>query len=123
MKKYFMWIATDAYGEEPMKAPYYASDVEKIGKKFYHSLNDILKMDISDSTKARLRNAAVGGRIKIHDLHANGDLYAVCIDQNNIPMIKKYHQNSIRISKLSDQIDRIKEANLYFEKLLKRRKR
>lgn len=70
--KLFMWY--DSSDNKPWAGPHYYGDENLIGKKLYHTLDDLLKTSISDSIKKRLSGAKIGTRIKIHYLHSSGDL-------------------------------------------------
>jgi len=71
-KKLFMWY--DSGNNEPYAGPHYYNDEKLIGKNLYYCLDDMLKMNISDYLKKRLKGAKIGTQIKIHYLHSSGDL-------------------------------------------------
>lgn len=68
----FMWYDSGRNG--PCYGPHYSGDERLIGKRLYHSLDDLLKINLSDSIKKRLKSAKIDTKIKIHYLHSNGDL-------------------------------------------------
>jgi hypothetical protein len=97
--KIFVWYDSSCY--EPIYGPHMYGDVKTIGKKLCHTLDDLLKMDISESLKKRLTGAKIGSNIKIHYLHSNGNL-----------MVKRI--NPEYATTLND-IDRINKENIEME--------
>jgi len=79
--KYFMWY--DSGDNKPWYGPHYYSDVDIIGKKLYHTLDELLKTSISDSIKKKLKGAKLGTKIKIHYLHSSGNLMVKRIDEDS----------------------------------------
>jgi hypothetical protein len=78
-EKIFMWY--DSGDNIPCYGPHNYFDEQKIGKKLHHSLDDMLKMNISNSLKKRLTKAKIGTKIKIQYLHSSGDLMVMRIDE------------------------------------------
>lgn len=120
-QKIFMWFATNSYGEQPWQGPHYQTDVDKIGKKLYHNLRDLLKMDISDAMKKKLQNAKPGKKITLHSLHANGNLMLKCLSETKVKQVKeldklkkKSYRANLRAKELSSEYEK------QFSKILKR---
>jgi len=82
--KFFVWYDSDRRHDEPMYGPYMIYDEKLIESKYYHSLDDLLKINISDSLKKRLISAKVGTSIKISYLHSAGNLMVKCISKEDV---------------------------------------
>ncbi len=89
-KKYFMWYDS---GRGITYGPHHFHDENLIGKKLYHSLEDLLKTTISDSIKKRLISAKPGTKIKVHYLHRGGDLMLKRIDESQVAIIDQLENN------------------------------
>jgi hypothetical protein len=85
--KYFAWY--DDSNNTPYYGPHMRADEQIIGKKLYHTLDDLLKMDISESIKKRLKGAKIGSKIKIHYLHSNGDLMVKRINPEDVLILEQ----------------------------------
>jgi hypothetical protein len=105
--KYFMWY--DNYNNEPCHGPHYYCDVNKIGKKYYHTLDELLKTSISDSIKKRLIGAKIGTKIKIHYLHSNGDLMVKRVDENQMKILDTLTKSTKEWSKINEKLNQIEE--------------
>ena len=98
-KKYFMWYDS---GRGPTYGPHYYGDSEKIGKSLYHSIDDLLKIDVSESLKKRLVSAKPGTKIKVHYLHSAGNLMLKCLSPEEVERVmslKILHDKVEKISK------------------------
>jgi len=105
--KYFMWF--DSYNNEPCYGPHYYCDVDKIGKKYYHTLEDLLKTRISESLKKKLSGAKIGTKIKIHYLHLNGNLMVKRIDENQVKILDTLTKSTKEWSKVNEKLNEIEE--------------
>lgn len=91
-----MWFLDGAYGEEPWHGPHYHEDVKKIGFKSSHKLEDLLKMEIEESTKRKLRQARPGQCIAIQPFSANSELMVKCLSDKQITQFRML--DSTRVS-------------------------
>ena len=71
----------------PILGPYYHYEV--IGKKYYHTLEDLLTINIPDSIKKRLTSAKIGSKIKLMKFHSCGDLMLMRIDDKQTEYLDK----------------------------------
>jgi len=91
-EKLFMWY--DSGGRDhrypyPILGPYMSYDNKLIGEKYYHTLEDLLKIYLSDSIKKKLMSAKIGTKIKIMRLHSSGDLMVMRIDDTQREYLDK----------------------------------
>ena len=103
--KYFMWY--DSGHNEPFRGPHYYCDVDIIGKKYYHTLNELLKTSISDSIKKKLTGAKLGTKIKIHYLHLNGNLMVKRIDENQVKILDNLNKSTKEWSTVNEKLNQI----------------
>ena len=90
-EKYFVWYDSGHNGL--IYGPHMSYDVTLIGKSMYHSLTDLLKMNISESIKKRLSSSKVGTSVKISYYHSNGNLMVKCIDSSELGNVMIIHEN------------------------------
>lgn len=88
-QKTFMWVLEGAYGEEPARGPYYHEHTKKIGSKMSHTLEDILKLEIEESTKRKLRQARPGQMISFSPVSSTSELYLKCLSDKQIKQLKQ----------------------------------
>jgi len=105
-KKYFMWYDSGRL-KCPRYGPHYCDDIDKIGEKLYHTLDELLKMHTpSDSLKKKMIGAKLETRIKMHRLHSNGDLMIRRIDEKQVELLdelqKNYNERQILEKKLKE---------------------
>jgi len=74
-EKLFMFYDSDDRNPHPEKGPYHYGDYIKIGQKFYHTLEDLMKTHYSEAVKKRLSTAKMGTKIKLFKFHSCGDYY------------------------------------------------
>jgi hypothetical protein len=106
-KKFFMWY--DSGHDAPCYGPHYYYDEQLIGKKLYHSLEDMLKMSISEALKKRLNGAKIGTKIKMHYLHSNGNLMVKRIDEKEVKQLDE-------LDKMNDEWTKIIKKQYLLEK-------
>ena len=104
-KRIFMWY--DSGDNEPFYGPWMYGDSELIGKKLYHPLDELLKMNISDSIKKKLKSAKIGTKVKIHYLHSSGDLMVKRIDENQSKILDQLSDSTAKYSALNKQMDEV----------------
>lgn len=99
-----MWYTTGAYRAEVCKGPYYDSHTKKIGRKSYHTLSELLKLDLEDSVKKNLIKARPGSRVFFLDYCSTGSLMLKCITKEKLKSLKKldtlYKKIAIKQSEL-----------------------
>lgn len=106
----FMWY--DSSDNRPVYGPYYYSDVEKIEKKLYHRLGELLLMNISDTLKKRLNGARIGTSIKIHYWHSNGDMMVKRITREQVDLLDKLTDLNAELSKIALETKVLKEDQM-----------
>ncbi len=117
--KYFMWYDSDDRRQHPTYGPHYSSDIKIVGgAKCYHSLEQMLQMNISDSLKKRLINCKIGTKIKIHYLHSEGDLMVKCISSKEVVILDEYMENNNKIKSLEEQVRKIESEQIILIKKL-----
>ena len=116
--KIFMWYDSDnrhgiCYG------PHYYGDEQKIGKRLYHNLDELLQMNVSDSLKKRLVSAKPGTKIKVHRLHSNGDLMLKRLNSDEVESVKyleklhkEYNKINQQLGAVEDSIDKVEKKLL-----------
>lgn len=123
-KKYFMWY--DSEGEHdyqrggPCYGPHYAVDEELIGKKLFHSLEDLLKTKatFSESIKKRLINSKVGTKIKVHYLHRSGNLMLRRVSEEELKIISRLEEIYNKERELNSEINKLElESEVIRKKL------
>lgn len=103
---------------KPYYGPHYYGDEQKIGKKTYHTLDELLKIGLSNSVRKRLKGAKIGSEIKAHRLHANGDLMLVRITEDQKVLLDEYMEVVGEIVKLGKKMNKLnKETTLICEKI------
>lgn len=109
-QKYFMWYDNDDYRGGPFFGPHYTGDVELIGKKLFHSLDDLLKTKatFSESTKKRLMSAKPGTKIKAHYLHSSGDLMVKRISEKEVNLLLQLEKSYDNMQELEKELNKIK---------------
>lgn len=118
--KFFMWYDSDDHKMGPCYGPHYYGDQAKIGKKLYHNLEELLKMNIPDSLKKRLQGAKVGTKIKIHYLHSCGNLMVRRISTEEVSELNMLEKLNKQISDMQKEIFKLEEErNLIKTKLFK----
>ena len=90
-EKLFVWY--DSGDHRMIYDPHMLYDQKLIGKSFYHSLTDLLKMNISDSIKKRLSSSKIGTSVKISYYHSQGDIMVKRIDPTELGNVMKLHEN------------------------------
>lgn len=88
-QKVFMWVLEGAYGEEPSYGPYYHEHTKKIGNKPAHTLEDLLKLEIEESTKRKLRQARPGQMISFSPISSTSELYLKCLSDKQKKQFKQ----------------------------------
>lgn len=108
-QKYFMWYDSDDYRGGPCYGPHYAVDEKLIGKKLFHSLDDLLKTKstFSESTKKRLISAKPGTKIKAHYLHSSGDLMVKRISEKEVNLLLQLEKSYDNIQELKIELNKI----------------
>lgn len=115
--KFFMWYDSSRK-DWPICGPHYYGDAKLIGKKCYHSLEELLKMSIADSLKKRLISAKIGTRIKVHYLHSCGDLMLKRIDDDQVKALNEAIKIDEEISALNEKAESLKKnRNSFLHKL------
>ena len=99
-----MWLDTGREGDY-MYGPHYAGDVKEIKKRLYHSMDDLLLINISVALKKRIKGAKIGTIIKLHKLHSNGNLAIKCIDSIQLAELKKIEQINSEVEYLQHKIN------------------
>ena len=94
-----MWFSTGAYETSIYPGPHYVNDQKKIGRKITHTLEELLKMDVEDSIKKKLKNAKPGHSVFINNLYASGDLYVKRLREEEIEAVKKFREINNEVSK------------------------
>lgn len=102
-----MWFATGAYGKEIWPGPHYFSDIDKIGRKLTHTLDELLLMDVSDSIKNKLSKAEPGSSVLIHNLHANGDLYVKRLRDEQLETVEILKKVKDDLTAAIDKVNKI----------------
>lgn len=102
--RYFMWYDTDYRSRGADYGPHYYGDEKKIGKRLYHTLDDLLETSLSDSVKKRLKGAKIGTKIKAHYLHSSGDLMLKRIDPEVTKILDKIMKLDKESSKLRTEV-------------------
>ena len=116
--KIFIWFATGAYGKEIWPGPHYVSDIKKIGKKLTHTLEELLKMDVSDSIKKKLLKAKPGSSVFIHNLHANGDLYVQRLSDDKIKKVEEFRKTNNQVCKAVEKVKTLTNKKNHIRSLL-----
>lgn len=81
--KHFRWY--DSWKpEQPRLGPYHTFHADLIGRKVLHTQDELLKLDLSDTIKKRIKSAKENTSIRIHYLHNCGDLYIQRVSENFI---------------------------------------
>jgi len=91
-EKIFMWYDSGGRDHQdscPILGPYMSYDNKIIGEKYYHSLEELMKINISDSIKKKLMTSKIGTKIKIMRLHSCGNLMLIRIDNKQIEYLNK----------------------------------
>ena len=87
------------------KGPYSLHHQEQIGShKFFHTKEELLQCDFSDTIKKRINSAKIGTKIKLHYLHNAGDL---CIERVPLELIEKYQkldELNLEMQKINEEI-------------------
>ena len=103
-EKIFMWYTTGAYRAEVCKGPFYDDHVKKIGRKGYHTLSELLKLDLEDSVRKNLIKARPGSKVFFLDYCSTGSLMLKCITKEKLKTLKKldtlYKKITIKDSEL-----------------------
>ena len=73
----------------PIMGPFFYEDRQIIKPECYHSLDELLKTNISDSIKKRLASAKVGTRIKMHYFHSCGDMMVKRISDEQLRALQE----------------------------------
>ncbi len=107
MNKYFVWYDSSRPGR-PCTGPFYFDEVEKIGKKICHSLDDMLKMNLSDSMRRKLEGAKLGTSIKMHRLHSTGDMMVRCVDESKLPAVDDYSFTASELRSIEEKEKKLK---------------
>lgn len=115
--KYFMWYDSGR-PSHPIYGPHYHVDTELIGRAYYHSLEDLLKMRISESLKKKLNSAKIGTRILVHYLHSNGDLMLKRINENQLDSLNKMIALNQEIDLLEEKIKKLENEKDKFLKII-----
>lgn len=116
--KLFIWFATGAYGKEIWPGPHYVHDIKKIGKKLTHTLDELLKMDVSDSIKKKLLKAKPGSSVLIHNLHANGDLYVQRLSDDKIKKVEEFRKTNSQVCKAVEKVKTLTNKKNHIRSLL-----
>ena len=83
-----MWYDS-AHKDWPIVGPFFYEDRKIIEPRCYHSLDELLKIGISNSLKKRLSSAKTGTRIKMHYLHSCGDMMVKRISDEQLKALKE----------------------------------
>ena len=122
MSKTFTWIFYNHCEEtkEPTYGPHYWDDEQLIGKNMYHSLEDLMKTNLSDSIKNRLNKAKNGTLIKVMKYGTRDDLMLKCISDDEIIYLNKIMDIDNKLMLLNQEIIELeKEREKLNTKLLK----
>lgn len=114
-KKYFMWYDS---GRGITYGPHYSGDEQLIGKKLYHSLEDLLRTTISESVKKRLISAKPGTKIKVHYLHRGGDLMLKRIDGSQTAILDHLECNHKEQIELNQRVNKLESEAEQIDNLL-----
>lgn len=105
-KVVFVWFLKGTCGNDIHPGPHFFSDQLKIGRKISHTLEELLKMDVDENTKKKLKRAKPGTSVFINNIHANGDLFVKRLSTDKIETLaefKKAHRKTSRaFSKLQE---------------------
>ena len=107
--KIFMWYTTGAYSADLCYGPYYQSDIEKIGRKSYHTLNELLKLDLEDSVRKKLLKARPGSRIHFLDYCSTGSMMLKCITKEKLKSFKKLETLYKTISEKESELKKLEK--------------
>jgi hypothetical protein len=122
MGKTFIWWKEDrCYGEDLVTyGPHYQGDVQLIGKNISHTLEELLKIGLSDSIKARLTSAKKGTCIKVMKYGTRGDLMLKCISEDELDYVKQLKEADDKLILLQEEIRQLeKERKKLNTKLIK----
>ena len=104
-KIFFMWY--DSYTKyQPWPGPWFVVDIDKIGKRVYHTLEELLELNISSSIKKKLKSAKIGTSIRMHYLHSCGDMMVKRIDEYQVEALNEI----IEIDKKIESVQKIKNS-------------
>jgi len=106
MNKIFIWWFDDnSYENDCITyGPHYWGDEQLIGKNIYHTLEDLLKIGLSDSIKKRLTTAKIGTCIKVMKYGTRGDLMLKCISEDKVDYANEVKNIDNKISLMHKEI-------------------
>lgn len=119
MGKTFIWWQEDRYYGEDLViyGPHYQGDVQLIGKNISHTLEELLKIGLSDSIKTRLTSAKKGTCIRVMKYSTRGDLMLKCISEDELDYVKQLKEADDKLILLQEEIRQLEKEK---EKLNKR---
>lgn len=101
----FSWLSIGYNGEHQVHGPYYTNWIEAIGgERYYHTLEEMLKLPLSDSMKKRLSSAKEGTKIKMHHYSRGTDRYVVRLTKNEIKEVLEKNNLSNRLDEVNKEI-------------------
>ena len=112
-EKYFYWFGKPSYGEMEPFGPYFSQWKKYMGDKSFHSLEEMLKGNLSDTKIKALKKARFGTIVDMSSFCANERLVVKCMSLENaqkignlISQITKYEINLGKLKKqLSKEIE------------------
>lgn len=118
--KVFSWLEVGLRaGFRPgsqMQGPYYDNWQQAIGeKRYYHTLEELLKMPLAESLKKRLISAKEGTKIKLHHLHSCGDVAIRRLKADELAELRAMAIACQRLTEVNEEI-RAKTPVLHEEK-------
>lgn len=120
-KTFIWWFKDNCYGENLVTyGPHFYGDEQLIGKNISHTLEELLKIGLSDSIKARLNSAKKGTCIKVMKYSTRGDLMLKCISEDEIDYVKQLKEADDKLILLQEEMRQLeKERKKLNTKLIK----
>lgn len=125
-EKMFKWF--DSYRpNEPFYGPYFTAGVELIGSKLIHTESELLKLDLSETIKNRIRSARENTVIKICYLHNAGYLCIRRMTKQEISKVNHINNLKNELANVSEEIRKhipkqLQDRKLELEKQLRKLK-
>lgn len=107
----FKWFRSEI-GKPPCKGPYFTAQTDIIGGKYYHSLEDLLKIGLSKTTQDKIKSAKPGTEIKINNISLMNDLYVKRLNVEEIDLILEAEKIALELEIINNKIQECIPADL-----------
>lgn len=128
--KYFIWmeVQNGVIKNSSPFSTFYTHWRNLIGSKSINSLEDLLKMPLSETIKKRLISSKPNTWIKVHYLHSTGYVYLKCLSDDDYAIYERIIKLENDRTEVNEEIQRLipkelkdkqKEVNKELEKISK----